>query len=189
MNLRAWFRQRQVPAEFRIRPPAQGAANAAVVVGGTPPPSDQEPEAGAAPGELADETVADLVTEIWRARRKVDGPDAEQDAPRAVRWASRYLSAAADRLSAAGIEADGHDGLRFDVGMELRVLAYQDAADVTEETVIETVRPSVRREGRVIQEGEVIVAVPANVERTHAPETRQAGAGRAVTEQRGHDDA
>jgi hypothetical protein len=191
-TLSAWSRQRRFPAEFRILPlVADGAGRPPAAEPAPPSAPSSDNEAGAAvlggrqpePADLPDRVVADLVTEIWRARRKVDGPDAERDAPRAVRWASRYLSAAADRFSTAGIEAHGHDGIRFDVGMELRVLAYQDAPDVTEETVIETVRPSVRRAGRVIQEGEVIVAVP---ERT-VPE--QAASEQAVPEQRGQHDA
>jgi hypothetical protein len=201
----AWARQRRFPAEFRIAPqdPGQQAVAApaacpaaATAPGPAPTPAEQEVSepagagaTGTAPGvspepaDLPDRVVADLATEIWRARRKVHGPDAETDAPRAVRWASRYLSAAADRLTGAGIETLGHDGLRFDVGMELRVLAYQEAPDVTEETVIETIRPSVRRAGRVIQEGEVIVAVPERA----APE--EAALEKAAPEQRGLDDA
>ncbi|WP_419706326.1 hypothetical protein [Promicromonospora sp. NFX87] len=142
-----------------------------------PPDALPEPQPGTPPGDLPgdlpDDVVAGLVTELWRARNKVDGPGAEQDPPRAVRWANRYLAAADDRLVRAGIEVEGHDGLRFDVGMDLRVLAYQDDPDVTEETVVETVRPSVRRAGRIIQEGEVIVAVPerSDAEPAHA-ETR-----------------
>ncbi|GAB2488062.1 hypothetical protein GCM10027063_31980 [Promicromonospora xylanilytica] len=172
-SLLAWSRQRRFPAEFRIAAP--------VVVPGVPgpahdaPPSAPEPAPPAFPpqpslspgdlaGDLPDDVVAQLVTEIWRARNRVDGPAAEQDAPRAVRWANRYLGAATDRLAGAGIEIKSHDGLRFDVGMDLHVLAYQDDPDVVEETVVETIRPSVRRAGRVIQMGEVIVAVPEKTE-------------------------
>jgi hypothetical protein len=147
-----------------------------------PPDALPDPQPGALPGDLPgdlpDDVVAGLVTELWRARNKVDGPGAEQDPPRAVRWANRYLAAADDRLVRAGIEVEGHDGLRFDVGMDLRVLAYQDDPDVTEETVVETVRPSVRRAGRLIQEGEVIVAVP-----------ERSDTERVAAETRGQDDA
>ncbi|GHH66203.1 hypothetical protein [Promicromonospora soli] len=210
-SLSAWFRQRRFPAEFRILPPAEGAhgvPGAAAPPSAEPSPTASGPTAppvpdglpddqpndlpGALPDDLPDdlpdEVVADLVTEIWRARNKVGGPTADQDAARAVRWANRYLGAAADRLARAGIEAHGHDGLRFDVGMDLRVLAYQDDPSVTEETVVETVRPSVRRAGRVIQEGEVIVAVPEKA----APENavpEHAAPEKAASETRGHDDA
>jgi hypothetical protein len=202
-SLSAWSRQHRFPAEFRIPPPAlplgpasnpvadpapagQAAdpASAAAPRPTAPEPPDALPEPppstppGDLPGDLPDDVVAGLVTELWRARNKVDGPGAEQDPPRAVRWANRYLAAADDRLVRAGIEVEGHDGLRFDVGMDLRVLAYQDDPDVTEETVVETVRPSVRRAGRIIQEGEVIVAVP---ERSDAEP--------AQAETRGQDDA
>jgi hypothetical protein len=208
-SLSAWSRQHRFPAEFRIPPPAlpSGLASdlAAGAAGGpaSGPAADQTPDAlpdpqpGALPDDLSDDlsddVVAGLVTELWRARNKVDGPAAEQDPPRAVRWANRYLAAADDRLARAGIEVEAHDGLRFDVGMDLRVLAYQDDPDVTEETVVETIRPSVRRAGRIIQEGEVIVAVPeravpegAEVERTEA---ERAEARMAAPEKRGQDHA
>jgi hypothetical protein len=197
-SLSAWSRQHRFPAEFRIPPPvlpsgpasnpvadpasagqAADPASPAGFLPTAPEPPDALPEPqpgtppGDLPGDLPDDVVAGLVTELWRARNKVDGPGAEQDPPRAVRWANRYLAAADERLVRAGIEVEGHDGLRFDVGMDLRVLAYQDDPDVTEETVVETVRPSVRRAGRIIQEGEVIVAVPerSDAEPAHA-ETR-----------------
>lgn len=175
-SLSAWSRQHRFPAEFRIPPPAVPSGLASDLASGpasgpvADPAVEQAPVAlpgpqpAAPPDDLPDDVVAGLVTELWRARNKVDGPGAEQDPPRAVRWANRYLAAADDRLVRAGIEVEGHDGLRFDVGMDLRVLAYQDDPDVTEETVVETVRPSVRRAGRLIQEGEVIVAVPERPE-------------------------
>lgn len=204
-SLSAWSRQHRFPAEFRIPPPAvpsglaPGPASDLAAGPASGPASDPAPDAlpdpqpGARPDDLSDDVVAGLVTELWRARNKVDGPAAEQDPPRAVRWANRYLAAADDRLVRAGIEVEGHDGLRFDVGMDLRVLAYQDDPDVTEETVVETVRPSVRRAGRLIQEGEVIVAVPERsvTERSamEPADTERADTERAQAEKRGQDDA
>ena len=194
-SLSAWSRQHRFPAEFRIPPPAlspgpvSGPVSAPASGPAPSPAADPAPDAlpgpqpDALPDDLSDDVVAGLVTELWRARNKVDGPGAEQDPPRAVRWANRYLAAADDRLVRAGIEVEGHDGLRFDVGMDLRVLAYQDDPDVTEEIVVETIRPSVRRAGRIIQEGEVIVAVPER------PEAERAGARKAAPEKRGQDDA
>lgn len=179
-SLLAWSRQRRFPAEFRIAAPVVGVGVPAhdappSAPEPVPPASAQQPSLSPGDvtddqqpadltGDLPDDVVAQLATEIWRARNRVDGPAAEQDAPRAVRWANRYLGAATDRLAGAGIEVKSHDGLRFDVGMDLHVLAYQDDPDVVEETVVETIRPSVRRAGRVIQMGEVIVAVPEKTE-------------------------
>ena len=174
-SLSAWSRQRRFPAEFRIVAPVVVPDIPAGPVGGAPLPAAEPvptksvppahlPPAPLPADDLPDDVMAGLVTEIWRARNRVDGPGAEEDPPRAVRWANRYLGAAADRLADAGIEVKSHDGLRFDVGMDLHVLAYQDDPDVVEETVVETIRPSVRRAGRVIQMGEVIVAVPETKE-------------------------
>lgn len=200
-SLSAWSRQHRFPAEFRIPPPVlpsglvSGPASgpAPSPAAGPAPVALPGPQPDALPDDLSDDVVAGLVTELWRARNKVDGPGAEQDPPRAVRWANRYLAAADDRLARAGIEVEGHDGLRFDVGMDLRVLAYQDDPDVTEETVVETIRPSVRRAGRIIQEGEVIVAVPERAAPERAvperAEAERAEARTAAPEKRGQDDA
>jgi hypothetical protein len=120
------------------------------------------------PTGLTDRAVSEIVTELWRTTRKIDAGD---EAPRAQRQANRHLRAAWDHLAEAGIEALGHDGMRFDAGLDLEVLAYQDDADAVEETVLETIRPSVYRDGRCIQIGQVIVAMPEK-ERGHADAPR-----------------
>jgi hypothetical protein len=157
----ARLRQRRFPAEFRIGPP--GPITAAPE---PPAPAVQLPPD---PTGLTDRAVAEIVTELWRTSRKIDTGDGE--APKAQRQANRHLRAAWDHLAEAGIEAQSHDGLRFDVGLELDVLAYQDDPEAVEETVLETIRPSVYRDGRCIQIGQVIVAMPEK-ERGHADAPR-----------------
>ena len=161
----ARLRQRRFPAEFRIGPPP------AVIA--PPEPSPPVPPV-AIPTDtsgLTDRAVADIVTELWRTTRKIDDSDGTIDVPRVQRQANRHLRAAWDRLAEAGIEAQGYDGTRFDAGLDLNVLTYQDDPDVVEETVMETIRPSVYRDGRRIQVGQVIVAMPEQ-ERGHADASR-----------------
>ncbi|MBE1878390.1 hypothetical protein [Myceligenerans pegani] len=142
-------------------PPAAPAA--------TPPgPEPSVPVGDAAPGapaagsqDLADDVVARVATDLWRARRKATGPGAAERPDRAVRMAARHLNGAAEHLGSAGIEVHDHEGQPYDAGLQVHVLTHQEDPDVAGPTVIETVRPTVRRDGRVIQEAEVIVAQPA----------------------------
>lgn len=160
-----WLRQRRYPAEFRIDPPVLPVP---VTVHTEPAPvPEPEPapeprpqvESAADATDLPDEVVAEIATDVWRTRRKI-GDGRDPDAPRAQRQAARHVRAVWDRLAEAGVEIQEHEGVSFDLGMMLDVLAYQDDPKVTGETVLETVRPSVYRGDRCIQVGQVIVAVP-----------------------------
>lgn len=105
--------------------------------------------------DLPDVTLADAMTSLWRAGRKLDA--AEEPAGR---QAARHLRAAAEALAAAGVTVQGHDGRVFDPGLALEVVAYEPRPGATGETVLETVRPCVYRSGRRIQVGQVIVGTP-----------------------------
>ncbi|THV43417.1 hypothetical protein [Glycomyces buryatensis] len=152
IGIGARLRQRRFPAEFRIGPPAPVTA-----IAEPPMPAMQLPPD---PTGLTDRAVAEIVTELWRTSRKIDDAGGEREVPRPQRQANRHLRAAWDHLAEAGIEAQSHEGLRFDVGLNLDVLAYQADPEAVEETVLETIRPSVYRDGRHIQIGQVIVAMP-----------------------------
>lgn len=155
------LRQYRFPPEFRIteptetrpaQPPAQ------------PQPADEstveEPVPDAAPSDdLPDGVLADVATNLWRTRRKLTQSDDEGQS-RAQRQAHRHLLAAWETFTQAGLEIHDFDGTRFDAGMSLEVLAYEARPDVTGETVLETIRPAVYRQGRCIQLGQVIVAQP-----------------------------
>lgn len=101
------------------------------------------------PGELNARTLSDVATAVWRLQNKVtEGP------------ALRHVRAVVDALTAAGVETRQYDRIAFDSGMKLRVLAFEPTPGLTGEQVIETVRPSVHVEGRLVQLGEVIVGIP-----------------------------
>jgi hypothetical protein len=109
------------------------------------------------PVEPPDEALADLATNLWRLGKTLaDGENAGSGQRRAV----RRLRAARDALAKAGVETRDHDGMDFDLGLALEVLAYQPTPGATRQTVLETIRPSVFRNGRSIQTGQVIVARP-----------------------------
>jgi hypothetical protein len=183
--VRGGWRQLRYPPEFRI--PADAVR--AVPVENVPAeePAAEEP-AGPQPGQptpgpdLTDDAVARVATDLWRARRKVAGPRAQEQPGRAVRMADRHLAGAAEHLDQAGISVHDHDGQPYVLGLELEVLAEEPSPAVTRPTITETVRPTVRRSGRLIQLAQVIVGVP--------PETADQPTGQPTDEtRRGHIDA
>jgi len=115
------------------------------------------------PSDLDDDTVADVATNMWRMmRRFADASNGAEngDLPRAQRMTVRNLRSMSDRLAEAGVSVQDHDGITFDTGLMLKVLAYEPRPGIDREIVVETVRPSVYRAGRCIQMGEVIVGFP-----------------------------
>ena len=159
-GLRGRLRQRHFPPEFRIptepRAPLPALELPAPRAESEPRPQDSVPHP-------PDSALADLATQLWRLGKKLTDP-AEQPgggAPsRRPPKAARHLRAAQDALAKAGVEIHDHDGMEYDIGLALDVLAYQPTSHATRETVHETVRPSVYRDGRCIQTGQVIVAQP-----------------------------
>lgn len=166
--VRGGWRQLRYPPEFRIATDAVRAVPVEEVRAEEPAAEELAAEelAGQRPGppvpgpDLTDDAVARVATDLWRARRKVAGPRAQEQPGRAVRMAGRHLAGAADHLDQAGISVHDHDGQPYVLGLELVVLAEEQNPAVTRPTITETVRPTVRRAGRVIQLAEVIVSVP-----------------------------
>jgi len=112
--------------------------------------------------------LADAVTNVWRAERKLRRAPDGQGA--ATRQARRYLTQSRDALAAAELVVQEHDGDVLHPGRSLDVLAYQDDPTVSEEVVTETVRPTVYFQNRRIQLGQVIVGRPVG-DRADLPET------------------
>lgn len=157
MTVAARWRQLRHPREFRI--PAVDPGPAPAPEPAPAPDAAPDPQPDPVP-DLADDAVAAVATDLWRARRRVDGPSAADRPARAVRMAGRHLSDAADRLGRAGVTVHDHDGQPYVLGLELTVLAEEESPAVTRPTITQTVRPTVRRDGRVIQRAEVVVGVP-----------------------------
>lgn len=104
-----------------------------------------------------DAALADALTNLWRTARKLE---AEEPDGSATRQAARHLRTACDAFARAGLSFQDHDGVAFDPGMALEVIAYEPRPDVGSDVVLETVRPCVYSGERRIQVGQVIVARP-----------------------------
>lgn len=169
------IRQLQFPAEFRISPSIEAGPppEAQEGEGNTDPVSEAEsgpvmiPETGA-----SDRVLAEVATCLWYLKTKHfktgwgDFDETEAD-PRDRRALGR-ISRGIDALSKDGIEVQDPTNMRYPPGGEgmMKPIQFLPTTGLTYELVSETVKPIIYREDRLIQRGEVFVAVPASPEST-----------------------
>jgi hypothetical protein len=164
MGLVASLRQWVFPREFRIGSPvwpgdlagALQAARAEIEILS----SKEAPQGGE-----QERLMADIATRLWRMRRRMVSPDSDQPLE-AMRPAFRDLQSMWDLLAQAGVEIVDHTGLQYRSGMALKVLAFQPAAGLPRETVIETIRPTILIKSHHVQMGEVVVGTPPTAQHT-----------------------
>jgi hypothetical protein len=147
------LRQFSFPPPFRIEPASvpeqmQGALERLAEGKGL----------GAAPDESTKLLVA-LATEVFRLRQKMLKPGSPEPQEE-MRRAWRHVEAVWDLFHQAEYEIQDLTGKRFEIGLELTVVAYQPTPGIDRETIIETLRPSIYHRGIQIQRGEVVVGKP-----------------------------
>ncbi|NJP97224.1 hypothetical protein HCN51_48710 [Nonomuraea sp. FMUSA5-5] len=175
-----WFRELRHHPAFRVPPPEWAEPvqeQLAALLAALDPPQKATPDGSGAPDGSGtpdenaaqggsermpataadnDKALATAATNLWRAERKLAtrGKDATS------RQAGRYLRTTRQALAEAGLVVQDHDGEAFHSGRSIEVLLFQDDPSLTEETVLETVRPSIYLRDRHIQMGQVIVGCP-----------------------------
>jgi hypothetical protein len=156
-------RQSLQPAPFRIGLPDLSSGDAGEGGDGAAPPPAARPDAEQ---PSTARMLADVATCLWYLRtrhfRKPWGPDdGSEEEPRARRALGR-LAKGIDALQAGGVVVEDPTGKRYPSGGEayLRPIQFQPTAGLTFEQVSETVVPVVYWRDRLIQRGEVFVAVP-----------------------------
>lgn len=156
-RLRAAVRQWMYPTEFRIGE-AVWSEKIAEHLG-------QELMAARATAEhdgleVADKHLVAIGNRLWRLQSEMKRSDGDQP-PKALRHALKHLEVLWDRFAEAGLDIYDHTGEIIPEGdYGLRVLAYQPTNKVTCNSVIETVKPTIRFHKKTIQVGEVIVGTP-----------------------------
>jgi hypothetical protein len=103
--------------------------------------------------------LADLATGLWRLRQRFLDPatgEARDDARRPFRDVEALLQ----RLREESIEIQDHTGDLYDPSLSLRVAAFQPTDGLTQDRVLETLKPTVYHRQERIQVGEVIVGIP-----------------------------
>jgi hypothetical protein len=119
-------------------------------------PPETEADSGKEEGLL--NLAVEMGTTVWRLQRRLttEGGDVTAE----IRRVSRDLESAWDALKQGGIEIKDHTGERYDGHMVLRVITFQPVAGLSQDQVIETIKPTIYRKDKLIQMGEVIVGVP-----------------------------
>jgi gentisate 1,2-dioxygenase len=108
---------------------------------------------------FVEKMIATVGTGLWRMRQKLVNPDTNEP-HEDMRPVYRNFESVWDSIRQAGAEIQDHTGNLYISGTTLRVIAFQPTADIDRELVTETLKPTIYFEGRMIQMGEVIVAIP-----------------------------
>ena len=132
------------------------------------PPVEAPPiEAPPVSATPSDDTriLCDVAVRLWRIERRLKkllaaGQGASADE---IEWLSRRFSDVMGTLGEGGLEVLDHTGEKYDSGLSVRVLEYEPRPDLSCETIIETVRPSLLWRGQW-NGGEVIVGKPQRPE-------------------------
>jgi len=210
-NVLDTIRQWRFPKEFRIAaldavfdlqeedadapttagnvPPRTGAPTATVDA----PPAEEV--SAAADASTAGRFLAEMATCLWYLKTKHfkrdwddDGTQAhgDDDDPR-IRRAMSRLNRGIDALKRSGIEVYDPTNKRYPQGGEgmMRPIQFEPRAGLTVEIVTDTVAPVVFCGNRLIQRGEVFVAVPKE---ERAPATRPSAPGSGAGDADGQED-
>lgn len=119
----------------------------------TPPP---DPCVSA---ETMTRSLALLATQAWKLRQKMTAADGSvRDESKRL---FRHVEAMYEVFSSLGLEIKDHTGDNFDYGLPVRVITAQPTPGLAQERVIETVKPTIYWQKKIIQVGEVVIATPA----------------------------
>jgi hypothetical protein len=104
--------------------------------------------------------MASIATNAWKAKSKmVDAKSGE--ALEEMKRVYRHIEAILESFQEMGLEIKDHTDDAFDYGLPLKVVTTQPTPGITKERVIETIKPTIYWQNRIIQMGEVVIATPA----------------------------
>src|SRR5260370_33600158 len=104
--------------------------------------------------------MTNVATNIWKARVKMLVA-ASGEVREEMKRVYRHVEAALEGMLEMGLEVKDHTGDAFDYGLPLKVITAQPTPGITRESVIETIKPTIYWQQRLIQIGEVVIATPA----------------------------
>lgn len=103
--------------------------------------------------------LADIATGLWRTRKNI--VQERTDTPKeGMGKAFRHVQSVFDALETAGIQIKDHTREKWADGRSINVIAFQPMPDLTEEIIIETIKPSIFFNEQHIQKAQVIVGTP-----------------------------
>ncbi len=104
-----------------------------------------------------DAVLFDLCTEIWRLKKKVAAE--MQSGGLSGSQVPRYIQRIDRALESANVLIHDHVGEKYLPGQAVKVISVQQCDDIPagQERVIETVKPTIYRDGVVVKQGEVVI--------------------------------
>jgi len=105
--------------------------------------------------------LADVATSLWRMRLRMAEPSTGLPFEEMKR-PFRHLQAALDALAEGELEVVDHTGEAVPESGDymLRMVSFLPREELSRETVVETLKPTILYQGKLIQVGEVIVGTP-----------------------------
>lgn len=107
----------------------------------------------------SDHVFVVIATNTWRALQKIIDIETSEPKPEMKRI-HRHIEAISEALLEFGVETVDHTGQRYDTGSALKVITSEKRLGLNREEIIETLKPTVRFRGRLLQQGEVVVGEP-----------------------------
>lgn len=103
--------------------------------------------------------LAEVGLNCWRLKRRLVDPETGEPLE-GMSIACRHADALMDSLKAVGYEFEDLMGKTYDIGLVQRAIAYEPTPGILKETIVKTVRPTIRLNGQLIDRGEVVVGTP-----------------------------
>jgi hypothetical protein len=108
--------------------------------------------------------IIGLITNLWRTKTRII--DSKSREPREdlkkedVRKIARYLESMFEGIKNMGFEVKDRTDEPFSYGMTENVIASQVQEGITQEIIIETLKPTIYWKNQIAQQGEVVIATP-----------------------------
>jgi hypothetical protein len=154
-RLRAALRQMRYPAEFRIADAALPENFAELLREALKRRTPRTVIKG-----LGEEQIIAIGTRLWRLRNELE-KGSEGYTGETINRARSHIETLWELFAEGGVDIRDHTGQIWPKGkILLKALEFQRTSYVTRERVIQTVRPTIRFNGKIIQVGEVIVGTP-----------------------------
>lgn len=105
-------------------------------------------------------SMADIVTNLWRAKMKMIEP-ATGEPREDTRRIYRHIEGALDTFRQLGCTITEMINQPYDAGLPVKVLTFQPTPGLKRDTILEVVRPTIIWRDTLLQMGEIVVGIPA----------------------------
>jgi hypothetical protein len=164
-NPRTQARFPDVPVDQALREWEEIKKNLSAIPSGTAPA--QPAPAGADLPTALTGSIANIVTNLWRAKAKMVDPKTGEPSEE-MRRIHRHVEGALEAFTALGLRISDMVNQPYDAGLPVKVLTFQPTAGITRYTIVEVVRPTVIWQDTLLQMGEIVVGIPLQSPKNNA---------------------